>query len=107
MSAAAWLIRTLSADLASAWTYRAYFPKDSAAVNDWPERFEKQAMEQLKLIREGEMDLSDTAGSLLTERDESTKIASSTPYPPDFGHGDSPTWRVSTEKLSDEADARD
>src|SRR3990167_336992 len=56
------LIRTLSADLASAWTYRAYFPKDSSAVSEWPERFEKQAMEQLKLIREGEVDLSDTAG---------------------------------------------
>ena len=100
------LVRTISADLASAWTYRAYYPKDSAAVNEWPEQFIKAALERLKLIREGEIDLTDTAGSLLVERDEATKIASSTPYPPDFGHGDAVTWLRDSEKLSDEADDR-
>src|SRR5689334_19419363 len=62
------IIRSLSQDLASAWSYRAYYPKDSAAVNEWPERYEKSAMDTLKLIREENMDLSDTAGSLLAER---------------------------------------
>lgn len=107
------LIRTLSQDLTAAWTYRAYFPKDSVAVNEWPERFEKNAMSTLALIRTEDIDLSDTAGSDLTERYEAEKIGSSTKpsgasvhFSPDFGHGDALTWAVDANKLEDESDNR-
>lgn len=101
------LIRTLSQDLAASWTYRAYFPKDSVSYSEWPERFEKTALNTLSLIRTEDVDLFDTAGSSLDEVYVASKIESNTDnFSKDFGHDNALAWAVDPDKIDAETDER-
>lgn len=95
-------IRDIAEQLGAYRTMRGYYSRDSVNSNEWVDKFKTDSDAILKDIRDGKVDLSDTAGSLLVERNASTKVDSSTiDYAPSFNEGTSTSWEVDSAKLED------
>ncbi len=95
------LLRAISEDIVAYYTYRSEFSGDNQNDNEWTDKF-KDALEDLNEIREGDMDLINTAGSLIGERESSVvdMIESNTmDYAPTFGEDDVKSWVVDNDKL--------
>lgn len=102
------LLKMLSEDIASYYTYRSQFSADNQNVNEWTEKF-KDAIEVLNQIRDGDMDLVNTTGSLITELTdtENDMVTSSTEDYQSYFDEDSPLdWKVDDDKLESINDAR-
>jgi len=102
------LCKTLSEDIASWFTYRSEFSGDNQNDNEWTDKF-KMAIEMLDQIRDGEMDLLNTAGSLIEERATNVfdLIDSNTKNYTPFFDEDGPTeWKVDDDKLDSIEDDR-
>ena len=103
------LVRMLSEDITSFYTYRSQFSGDNQNQNDWIEKFES-AMEDLEAIRDGSMDLVNTAGSLIGERSATAieLVSSNTKnYTPLFDEDSVTAWKVDDDKLTAIKDSRD
>lgn len=102
------LLRTLSEDIAAYYSYRSLYSADGQNDNEWTDKF-KDAIEILNEIRQGDMDLVDTAGAMLPIRASSTvdDIASNTEdYTPTFGEDSSLDWAVDSTKINNLSDDR-
>ena len=103
------LVRQLSEDITSFYTYRSQFSGDNQNINEWIEKFDS-AMEDLDKIRDGDMDLVSTAGSLIGERSATAVelVSSNTKtFAPFFGEDSVTAWEVDEDKLTAIKDSRD
>jgi phage gp36-like protein len=103
------LLRTLSEDIASYFSFRAWFGQDNQNVNDWTDKF-NDAVNILDEVRDGNIDLVNTAGSMIPEITSSTSeyIDSNTvDYQASFDEDDSLDWKTDSNKLDSIKDGRD
>ena len=90
------------------YTYRSLYSQDNQQDNEWTDKF-NEALVQLDEIKNGDMYLYDTAGSLIEERSTTTeeRVESNTEdYHPTFDEGSTLNQLVDTDKISDIADAK-
>ena len=102
------LVRTIAEDLTAGFLFRSLFTRDSQNTNNWTEDLMKKAFEMLDQISAYEIDLHDTAGALITERDSGSRIDSSSEnYYPIFDIDSETSWSIDPERLDDISDAKD
>ena len=102
------LLKTISEDITSYYSYRSFFSSDNQNFNEWTDKY-KQAMELLEDLREGDMDLVDSSGDIITEVTTSAvdKIESTTQdYQPFFDEDEVTDWNVDSDKLDNIRDDR-
>jgi hypothetical protein len=102
------LLRTLSEDIASYFSFRSWFSQDNQNVNEWTDKF-NEATQMLDMIRKGEMDLFDTAGSLITEvtTDDMQMVdGNNIDYQSFFDEDNELSWKVDEDKLDAIGDER-
>ena len=93
-------IRDIAEQLGAYRTMRGYFSKDSVNDNAWVDKFKTDADSILKDIRDGKVDLFNTAGSVLAELNASSKVDSNTiDYKASFNEATSTSWEVDPSKL--------
>ena len=101
------LVRTIAEDLTAGFLFRSLFTRDSQNRNDWTEDLMKRAYEMLDQIADGEIDLADTSGALLSERDSTNKIDISTEnYYPIFDVDTDTSWNIDSDRLDDISDRK-
>jgi len=97
------LIELLSEDISTYYLMRSEFSNDNQNVNEWVEKYE-DAIETLKDLSKGELNLTDKDGNLIDTNETSTIgiIQGTTDnFSPTFDEGDVLNWKVSNDKLSD------
>ena len=102
------LLKTISEDITSYYSYRSFFSSDNQNFNDWTDKF-KEAMALLDEIREGDMSLVDSSGNIIDEISTSQvdKIESTTQnYQSFFDEDDVTEWAVDSDKLDSIEDNR-
>jgi hypothetical protein len=102
------VLRTLSEDISSYFTFRAMFSQDNKNVNDWTEKF-NEAMTLLDEIRDGNCDLVNTAGSIIPEITSATSMyvdSTTKDYQSYFDEDDPTDWKVDIDKKSSIRDGR-
>lgn len=103
------LLKTLSEDITSYFTYRSFFSMDNQNRNEWTDKFEG-AIDILREIRDNKMDLVDSSGNVIAELlsattnyvDSNTKDYAST-----FAEDTSTSWSVDNDKIDSISDDRD
>ena len=99
-------IRTAAEDMTIFFSLRSLYGGDNINTQNYEDLYNDHK-EFLKELKEGTMDLVDTAGSVLTELGADNKIASNTEdYTPTFGEDTATAWKVDSEKLDAIADDR-
>lgn len=87
------LIRQLSQDLTSWFTYRSLFTRDSVNKNDYLAELADGAMKILDEIRDGKIDIATSTGSVLSEINATSKVYSTTEQnTPFFGPDNETSW---------------
>lgn len=72
------------------------------------DRYIKRAMENLTRLLEGDVQLMDSSGNLITEiNDDWRVIGTNSSYAPTFNEDDPKDWRVDLDKLDDISNERD
>jgi hypothetical protein len=102
------LLQTLSEDIAAFYTFRSVYSGDNQNFNEWLSKFD-EAMTMLNELRDGDLHLVNTTGSLIEERSSSTAAfvdSNTKDYTPTFGEDSSLNWEVDPDKLSDLSDSR-
>ena len=102
------MLKTLSEDISSYFTYRSLYSGDNQNFNEWTDKF-NMAMELLNELKEGEIDLVDDSGNIIEDRTTATidRIVSSTEdYQPFFDEDDPLDWKLDDEKKDSIKDAR-
>lgn len=97
------ILRTLSEDITSAYSYRSFYSADNQNNSDYLDKF-NEAMETLNEIRDGDLFLFDTSGSLIEERvsttDDGALVTSNTEdYTSTFDEGPVLGWLVDPDKI--------
>lgn len=104
------LLKTITEDIAAYYTMRSLYSGDNQNLNEWIEKYQ-ESMELLQKIRESDMDLFDTAGNLIPDREtgSNTRLVDSNTraYNPTFGEDSSTSWNVDENKLDALGDTRD
>lgn len=100
------MLSTLCENLAVGYMYEnmARGSKEGYARAD---RYIDRVMENVQALLDGEAQLVDSNGDLITEIEGDWAVRSTTAYPQTFNEDDPHNWKVSTEKLGDIADDRD
>ncbi|GAF78649.1 unnamed protein product [marine sediment metagenome] len=97
------MLTTIVEDIVSYYTLRSFFSKDNQNENDYTDEF-KDAVEQLKAIRDGDVSLVSTTGSLTPERPvtEDLDLSSNVTDKQSFFDKDEPTsWHFDEDLLDD------
>jgi hypothetical protein len=102
------VIRSLSERLASGYTYR-HMARGSKDMIDRAKEIIDPVMENLKGIAEGNIDLLNTSGSIVTEMSNSSfrVLCNTDTYYNTFDEDDPLNWKVDSDKLDDIYDSRE
>lgn len=102
VSSAPPLLQTVSEDIASYFSYRSLYSSDNQNFNEWTDKF-KDAMTILDEILNGDLDLVDSSGNLISERESTTtngEVDSNTIDTQSFFDVDEPTeWAFDSDML--------
>ena len=94
-------IEEISIKLSAYYALISKFTRDSHNTNDWVEKLGEEATADLEMIRDRKVDLVNTAGALLTEKQADSRIISSTEDYQPFADVDTVTsWVVDTDRLN-------
>lgn len=102
------MLKTISEDLTSFYSYRSFFSSDNQNFNEWTDKF-KSSMELLDDLRSGDLDLVDDSGNIIGEKETADvdKIESTTQdYQPFFDEDEPISWAVDDDKLDNIKDNR-
>jgi len=102
------LLKTLSEDIASFYSFRSFYGGDNQNINEWIEKYQ-EALNFLDEIRDAKIDLVDENGNVIPERDTtaSTVISSNTKdYQSTFDEDDVLNWKTDQDKLTTIEDNR-
>lgn len=103
------LLTALTEDITAYYTYRSVYSQDNHNRLEYFEELKKDAFATLEMIREGDVDLVNSAGSVIAERtDEADSICDSNTknYTPAFGVDDPLDWKFDDDLLDAIADER-
>lgn len=104
------LLASLSEDIVVYYSYRSFYTQDNSNKTDYFNELRDGALKVLDEIREGKIDIVNTAGSLIEERsDEATSgVLDSTnkDYQPFFDVDDEFDWHFDSDLLDDIAGNR-
>lgn len=96
------LVRTIAEDLTSGFLFRSLYTRDSQNTNAWTEDLMKKAFELLDQIANYEIDITDTAGSLIAEINTGSRLDSSTEnYAPVFDIDSETSHLIDADRLTD------
>ena len=91
----------ISVKLSAYYALQSKFTRDSHNTNDWVELVGKEAISDLEMIRDREVDLVDTSGALLTEKQADSRVLSSTEDYQPFADMDTITsWVIDPDRIS-------
>jgi len=91
----------ISVKLSTYYALQSKFTRDSHNTNDWVQLVGEEAIKDLEMIRDRDIDLVNTAGALLTEKQADSRILSSTEDYQPFADVDTVTsWAVDTDRLN-------
>jgi len=94
-------ITDISIKLSAYLALQSKFTRDSHNTNDWVELVGKEAISDLEMIRDREIDLVDTSGALLTEKQADSRVLSSTEDYQPFADMDTITsWVIDPDRIS-------
>jgi len=94
-------ILEIDVKLTAYYTLQSKFTRDSHNTNEWVDKLYDQAIQDLKLIRDREIDLVDTSGTLLVEKTASSRVVSSTQDYQPWADVDTVTsWEVDSDRLN-------
>lgn len=96
------LLASLSEDITSYYSYRSFYTQDNYNKNDYLAELKDDAIKTLNDIREGVINLVDTAGSMIAETTsaESSIVDSTTKdYQPFFDVDDDLEWKFDDDLL--------
>lgn len=94
------LVRTLSQDITNYFVFRSFFNSDNVNRLEEKSEYYNMAMDTLNEIMKGNMDLVDTAGSVLTEVNADNVMYSTVEdYTPFFNVDDSTSWKFDSDLL--------
>jgi ADP-ribosylglycohydrolase len=65
------MLQTISEDIATYFSFRSLFSADNQNRNEWTDKFQ-DAITLLDEIREGDVDLVDSSGNVISEREATT-----------------------------------
>ena len=102
------LLKTISEDITSFYTYRSLFSSDNQNLSEWTDKFE-EAMKMLKELHDGDMDLVDENNNIIDEITTSAidRIESTTQdYQPFFDEDEPVDWKTDDDKLTNIKDNR-
>lgn len=102
------MLKTISEDMASYYSYRSLYSSDNQNFNEWTDKF-KEAMELLDEIRDGDIDLVNTTGSVIQERTSATLdkiIANNENHQTFFDIDDPLDWDFDEDRKDEVKDAR-
>jgi hypothetical protein len=94
------LLKTLTEDITTYYTFRSLYSADNQNVNEWTDKF-LEARDTLDQIMSGDLDLVDEGGDLIEERSSSTTdylVSNTEDFSPTFDEGNVLDWRVSNSK---------
>ena len=101
------LIRTLSQDMTAWMCYRSLFTKDSTNRNEYLDDLYKVAGETLQDIRDGKIDIANSAGSVVSEAGGSDRVYSTTEgHAPFFERDDELNWKFDKDLVDGVTDLR-
>jgi phage gp36-like protein len=103
-------IRTIAEDITSYYTYRSFFTQDNQNRSEYLEELKEEALKNLDEIMSGDIDLVDTAGSSIPERETQAvdQISSNTEDYQSFFDIDDPTdWDFDEDRKTAVSDDRD
>lgn len=96
------IIKSLCRRLACYYVLTSLFTQDSQNTEAWATEFYEKPMEELKDIRDGKVDILNTAGSALSEINTSYAIQSNTKdYHPTFDLDEDTNWEIDDDRLTD------
>lgn len=103
------LLQTISEDIASYFSFRSFFSNDNQNFSEWTDKF-KDAIDLLNEIRDGEIDLVDSSGNVISELEATSSngmVDSNTMDTQSFFDIDEPTeWKFDDDALSSVEDKR-
>jgi len=102
------VVETMSINLAAHYTFVAKFSSDSHNTNDWVTDLKVDVMTQLEDYRDRKMDIVNTDGAVLPEKNADSRVVSNTQsyYPtPDLDTVTS--WEIDPDRLDDIKSGRD
>ena len=99
------LVRSISEDIVTYYTYRSYYTADNLRKLDYFEELRGGAMDTLRMIAKGDIELFDTSGSSSIA---DTQLVEGTheDYTPIFDVDDPLDWKVDSELLDAIRDGR-
>ena len=104
------LLGSISEDICCYYTYRSFYTSDNSNRTEYFAELCQKAYETLDEIRDGKIDLVNTAGSIISEvsAEATSGILDSTTkdYQPFFDVDDELSWKFDDELLDDVADKR-
>ena len=102
------LLKNLSAELTITKILDRYFTAETHSRNDWRDVRKKEVVDILNKIADGKILMVNSAGTVVTQRDDLTELYSSTEdYTPTFGHGHYADEEIDEDGIDDEEDERD
>ena len=102
------MLQTIAKDICCYYVMRALFAGDNQNASEWAEKFKDQ-IGMLDEVRDGKIDLFNSAGVMLAERstDNLSMVDSNTKdYSPSFGEDSPLNWKVDGDKLDDISNGR-
>lgn len=96
------LVKTISEDIGSAFAYRSFFTQDNYNKSEYFAELITEAKDLLREIAKGDIDLVDSSGNVISEREDSNvSVCESTTqnFTPTFLEDTSTSWEVSQDKL--------
>lgn len=102
-------IRTIAEDITCYYTYRSFFTQDNQNYSEYLEELKEEALKSLDEIMNGDLDLVDTEGSSIPERETQAveQISSSTEDYQSFFDIDEPTnWDFDEDRKTEVSDDR-
>jgi len=93
------ILKTLTEDIAGYYILRSYYSADSQNISEWVLKFE-EAVQLLDQLGTGQMNLTDSTGSLIVASTTLGDIESNTEtFDPTFSENSPLTWGVDTSKF--------
>lgn len=102
------VVKTMAINLSAHYTFVAKFSSDSHNTNDWVTDLKIDVMAQLEDYRDRKMDIVNTAGTIIAEKNADSRVISNTQgYAPTADLDTVTSWSISSSRLDDIEDGRD
>lgn len=101
------MVETICINLTAHYTLKAKFTRDSHNTSEWVEKLKEDAINDLELIRDRKIDLVNTSGTVISDKNATSRVKSNTEdYWPTPDLDTVTSWSISSSRLDDIKDGR-